>query len=221
VVSINGVACLPATDPEAAETIDAAAREAGVAVVGTGVNPGFVLDLVPIFFAGACVDVTRICVTRVADIRPYGEAVLEMYGVGLTEDEFVEAVAEDRIPLHREIVHSAYLIAHALGIAIESVEERKLPVVADGRVVGFRHQCLARPCIELELQGLLDPPVDAGTSVSIDGDPDVAVVMRAGLTDQGGRVVVARVLNLLPWLVDGRAGLRSPAELPVALGSIA
>ena len=220
VVSINGLAHLPASDPGTAEAIDAAARAAGVAAIGAGINPGFVLDLVPIFFAGACTEVTGVRATRVADVRPYGDAVLGMYGIGLAEAEWHDAVEQGRIGLHREIVHSAHLIAHALGIAVESVEERKLPVVEDDRVVGFRHLCHARPGIELELQGLLAPPGAAETTVVIEGDPNLRIVMSDGLTDQGGRVVAARVLGMLPWIMGAEPGLRSPAELPVALGLV-
>ena len=54
----------------------------------------------------------------------------------------------------------------------------------------------------------------------IEGDPNLRIVMGDGLTDQGGRVVAARVLGMLPWIMGAEPGLRSPAELPVALGLV-
>jgi 4-hydroxy-tetrahydrodipicolinate reductase len=188
-------------------------------VIGAGINPGFVLDLVPIFFAGACVGVTGVEARRVMDLRPYGDTVHEMYGIGLSEAEFRAKVDDDTIGLHREIVQSVHMVADALGIELESVEEQKLPILEDGRTVGFRHVCHGRPGIEMELQGIFLGDEDGHTTVTIKGDPDVTVTMSGGLTNQGGRVVAARVVHMLPWLADAPAGLRSPVELPLALGA--
>lgn len=219
VVSISGVAYLRAVDPEAAQVIDQAARENNVAVIGTGINPGFVLDLVPIFFAGGCVDVTRVQARRTFDITPYGDSVMQMYGIGLPEEEFRTAVAQGRIGLHREIVQSAFMVADVLGLTVDSVDEQKLPILEDGRVVGFRHICRAEPAVELEMVGVRSPENGGETVLDILGDPDLTVRMSGGLANRGGRVVAARVVHVLDWLVNtAPAGLRSPADLPVALG---
>lgn len=216
VISVSGIAHLAAIDPDAADAIAEAARQHGVAVVGTGINPGFVLDLVPIFFAGASLDVRAVAARRTFDLSPYGEAVHDMYGVGLAPPEFEARIADGRIGLHREIVQSVHMIAGALGIEVEAVQEEKIPLVEEDRVVGFRHICRGLPAIELEMTGRLD--LDAGgTTVTISGDPDIVVEMGGGLTDEGGRVVAARVVNLLPWVMTAPAGLRSPTELPVTL----
>lgn len=217
VVSISGVANLQAVDPAVAAELDEAARSRGVRVLGTGVNPGFVLDLVPIFFIGGCVEVSSVQARRTVDLGVYGESVLAMYGMSLTPDAWDAQVAAGRITLHREIVQSVHLIAAALGVELQSVTEDKTPVVADGRVVGFRHTCRGTPGIELEMLGLLELDRAADTTVTIKGDPDLCIVMGGGITDRPERVVAARVINALPWLIDAPPGLHTPAELPVAL----
>ncbi len=217
VVSIAGVFHLASSDPAGAATLDEAGKEHDASVVGTGINPGFVLDLAPIFFSGACVDVKRIEARRLVDLRAYGDSVFEMYGIGLSAEEFSGAVGDGRITLHRELVQSAHLISDATGIELGTIEEEKLPVVEDGKVVGFRHICRAGRAIELELHGLMRLDAAASTTISITGDPDLKIVMSDGFSEHPERIVAARVVNLFEWLVDSPPGLRSIAELPTAL----
>jgi 4-hydroxy-tetrahydrodipicolinate reductase len=217
VVSIAGVFHLGSSDPVGGERLDRVAKEHGVSVIGTGINPGFVLDLAPIFIAGACVSVERIEARRVVDLRGYGDAVVEMYGIGLPAEEFMEAVAGGRITLHRELVQSAHLIAEATGISLGPIEEQKLPVLVDGKVAGFRHILRAGDTVELELHGLMELDAAASTTISITGDPDLKVVLSDGFSEHPERVVAARVVNLFEWLADSPPGLRSITELPTAL----
>ena len=58
-----------------AKKIDGLARRARVAVLGTGVNPGFVMDALPIALTAACSKVDAIEVTRV-ESAPRDEAAL-------------------------------------------------------------------------------------------------------------------------------------------------
>lgn len=219
VVSIAGVFHLASSDPAGGARLDRIAREHGVSLVGTGVNPGFVLDLAPIFFCGACVGVNRVEARRVVDLRGYGDSVFEMYGIGLSAAEFAQAVGDGRITLHRELVQSAHLIAEATGIELGPIEEEKLPVLEDGKVAGFRHICRAGDAIELELHGLMRLDQAASTTISIAGDPDLRIVMSDGFSEHPERIVAARVVNLFEWLVDSPPGLRSIAELPTALST--
>jgi hypothetical protein len=140
-----------------------------------------------------------------------------MYGIGLAEHEFRAAVEAGRLTLHREIRQSVDLIARALGLAVERIDEERSPVLEDGVVVGFRHVAYGRPAIELELSGSLRPLDPGGTTVEIEGDPDLSVRIDGGVTTHPERVVAARVVNVLDWLATMPPGLRSPAELPVAL----
>jgi 4-hydroxy-tetrahydrodipicolinate reductase len=219
VVSIAGVFHLTASDPAGAARLDRTACEHGVSVIGTGVNPGFVLDLAPIFFCGACVRVKRVQARRLVDLRGYGDSVFEMYGVGLSEKEFADAVSEGRISLHRELVQSARLISEVAGIELGPIEEEKLPVLEAGRAAGFRHICRAGDAIELELHGLMRLDEAASTTISITGDPDLRIVLSDGFSEHPERIVAARVVNLFEWLIESQPGLRSVAELPTALST--
>ena len=79
--------------PELARQIDARARAAGITVVGTGVNPGFVMDRLPLTLAAACVRVDRVQVDRVVDAAKRRVPLRAKVGAGLTVDEFRAGVA--------------------------------------------------------------------------------------------------------------------------------
>ena len=89
VISIAEELAWPAaTSPAWAERIDECARSHGVTVLGTGVNPGFVLDLLIVALTGVCARVDSISARRVNDLSPYGPSVLRTQGVGLTPEDF-------------------------------------------------------------------------------------------------------------------------------------
>lgn len=70
--------------PEESEIINSIALKNGVSILGTGINPGFVLDLLIVTLSGACLDVDRIEARRVNDLSPFGKTVMETQGVGTT-----------------------------------------------------------------------------------------------------------------------------------------
>jgi 4-hydroxy-tetrahydrodipicolinate reductase len=238
VASISGIAGLWANDPEAAQLVHDTARANGVRVLGTGSNPGFLLDLVPLFFTGACTRVRRVVASRVADLSPFGVSVCEMYGLGLDPAEFAHRVADGRLTLHRELADSVRILADALGWTLGDVVEEKQPLVAasdrqgtfftvsKGEVCGFHQTAVglregASGRIELELWGILAPNpeedgIEVNTRVTIDGSPSIEVVIAGEISQQAATPTVARVVNVLPWLVDrAPRGLVSVADIPV------
>jgi 4-hydroxy-tetrahydrodipicolinate reductase len=59
-----------------AEEIDRLARANQVTVLGTGINPGFAMDFLPIVLTGVCQQVSRIHVTRTNDLSAFGKVVM-------------------------------------------------------------------------------------------------------------------------------------------------
>ncbi|MFC1674069.1 NADP-binding protein, partial [Pseudomonadota bacterium] len=95
VISIAEEMAFPAcVSPEIAEQLNALAVKHGVSVLGTGINPGFVLDTLIIALSGICQDITSITATRINDLSPYGPTVLSSQGVGLTVDEFNQGIQD-------------------------------------------------------------------------------------------------------------------------------
>ncbi|MDO8987654.1 MAG: Gfo/Idh/MocA family oxidoreductase, partial [Coriobacteriia bacterium] len=140
-----------ASDPAWADRFDALAKEHGVSILGTGINPGFVLDALPIALSSACLRVDRIEASRINDLSPFGPTVMASQGVGTTVAQFEAGVADGSIVGHIGFHESINLIAYAFGWKIDRIEETRAPIitsvaretscvkVAPGDVCGCRH----------------------------------------------------------------------------------
>jgi 4-hydroxy-tetrahydrodipicolinate reductase len=233
VISIAEEMAFPrATSPELAVHLHQQAIDNGVCILGTGINPGFVLDLLVIALSGVCCHVDRIRATRVNDLSPYGPSVLRSQGVGLTPEAFRRGVEDESVVGHVGFSESLHMIGAALGWEIERIEQTREPIVssvvretafvrvAPGLVAGCHHTAVAfvggRPAISLihpqqvhpELEG-----VETGDSIEILGTPDVRM---AGTPEiPGGTGTIALAVNSIPLVLGASPGLYSTAELPV------
>src|SRR6185369_6167447 len=129
VSSCEDLACADWATPELARRIDAAALQGGITVLGTGVNPGFVMDRLPLQLAGACVRVTRIHVQRVVDAAKRRGPLRAKVGADLTPAQFREGVASRKLG-HRGLPESCALIGRGLGTPFDEVRTTIDPVVA-------------------------------------------------------------------------------------------
>jgi 4-hydroxy-tetrahydrodipicolinate reductase len=233
VVSIAEEMAWPAAyDAAWAARLDRSAAERGVAVLGTGVNPGFVLDLLVIALSGACARVDAIRATRVNDLSPYGPTVLRTQGVGLAPEAFRAGIAAGSVVGHVGFPASIAMIAHALGWRIGRVEETREPIVArvrretafakvePGEVAGCLHRAVAyrdgRPAIELVHPQQIRPEaegVETGDTLEIEGEPPLRVTSRPEIP--GGAATIALAVNAIPRVLAAAPGLRSMADLPV------
>jgi 4-hydroxy-tetrahydrodipicolinate reductase len=236
VVSVSGISQLRAVHEPLAEVLDRTAREGGATVLGTGLNPGFLQDLLPIVLTGACDAVRAVTATRVTDFAPWGPAVMQHYGIGLSEADFRRAVEGRRIGLHAEIRQSLAMVAGALGWRLAEVAEERAPLVTKreratahvripaGAVCGFRHRAVgagAEGRIALELVGIVGPDpaedgVQPGTEIAIEGTPDVLCRIDGLGTAEGVYAgTAARAVNAIPHAIAAEPGLYSVADLPV------
>jgi 4-hydroxy-tetrahydrodipicolinate reductase len=233
VVSIAEEMAWPAAyDAAFAERLDRLAARRGVAVLGTGVNPGFVLDLLVIALSGACARVDAIRATRVNDLAPYGPSVLRAQGVGLAPEAFRAGVEAGSVVGHVGFPASIAMIARALGWKIERVEETREPIVTrvrrvgacatvgPGQVAGCLHRAVAfrdgRAAIELVHPQQVAPEaegVETGDTLEIEGAPPLRLESRPEIP--GGAATIALAVNAVPRVLAAAPGLRSMAELPV------
>ena len=220
------------SSPSFARDLQEMAVARDVAVLGTGINPGFVLDLLIIALTGVCADVHSIKARRVNDLSPYGPSVLAAQGVGLSPAEFDRGLAEGRVAGHYGFAESIHLIGAALGWQITRIEETREPIIASirretpavvvepGEVAGCNHRAVAyreeQPVITLmhpqqvhpELEGVATEDV-----IEITGAPDIRL---AGSPEiPGGQGTVALAVNMIPRVLSAPPGLHTMAELPV------
>ncbi|MDF1542224.1 MAG: 2,4-diaminopentanoate dehydrogenase [Anaerosomatales bacterium] len=221
-----------ATDAAWADRVDALARERGVSVLGTGINPGFILDALIVMWTSVCLRVDRIEARRVNDLSPFGPTVMASQGVGTTVEEFERGVADGTIVGHIGFQESIHLIARALGWEIDEIVETREPIVstverstphvhvAPGDVAGCRH--IGRGYSEGELKIELVHPqqihphlegVDTGDYIRVIGDPEVNMANTPEIP--GGIGTYASTGNYVPLIVDAPAGLLTVVDLPL------
>ncbi len=214
-------------DSGSASRIDAAAGANGVAVLGTGVNPGFVMDLLPLCLTGVCAAVSRIEVVRVVDASRRRGPLQRKVGAGLSPGEFAERASTSRFG-HIGLRESALAIAAALRWPAGEIRESLEPVIAEqpvateavgvapGQVAGI-HQVLRlassgteRIVLDLAMYVGAADPHDA---VRIEGEPPLAMRIEGGIF--GDTATVAALINAIPLVLSAQPGLRTALDLPV------
>ncbi len=118
-----------ASDPARADMFDRVAKENGVSILGTGINPGFMLDALIVMWSSICMRVDSIEASRVNDLSPFGPTVMTGQGVGTTVEQFEKGVADGSIVGHIGFPESISLIAKALGWKIDEIVETREPIV--------------------------------------------------------------------------------------------
>lgn len=203
--------------------IDEAAKAHGVAVLGTGVNPGLVMDRLALAAAGACVRIDQVRVTRVVDAAKRRGPLRAKVGAGLTREEFLEGVAAKKLG-HVGLPESAAMIALGLGLPIDDITETIEPVIAAretdgisaGRVLGLHQIALVQAgderkvVLDLTMAVGVEDPAD---TIEIDGDPPVRLRVAGGF--HGDRATVGCVVNAIPFVIDAPPGLHTVVTLPL------
>ena len=233
VISIAEEMAYPAcSSPAFADELHWLAVARGVTVLGTGVNPGFVLDLLVVTLSAVCADVESVTATRVNDLSPYGRTVLASQGVGLSPQAFAQGVKEGTVVGHVGFPESIHLIAAALGWDIERIAQTSEPIVATvrrvtpvvsvepGQVAGCHHSAVAyrdgKPVITLIHPQQVHPHlegVETGDRIEIRGTPPVCFSGSPEIP--GGQATVALAVNMIPRVMNAPPGLHTMLDLPV------
>ena len=213
--------------PELAAKLDAEAKSWGVALVGTGVNPGFVMDKLVLTLAAVSQRVEAAKAIRIVDASTRRLPLQKKIGAGLTVEEFKEKVAA-RVIKHHGLPESVAMVSDGLGLGVEEITETIEPVVARERVVteflavepgqaAGVHQ-IARGLaggqekVYLELQMYVGAKESSDT-IELIGQPNIRVTIPGGT--HGDIATAAVVVNSIPAILDAPAGLRTSRDLPM------
>lgn len=209
-----------------AKRLDKLAKKSKVALIGTGINPGFMMDTLPLTLTAICQQVSGIRVSRIVNAAERREPLQKKIGAGMTIEEFHKKAATKEIR-HVGLAESVSQIAATLGWHLDKVEETIEPVIAHDMVrteylkvqpgfvtgvhqigVGFkRGECV----IELDLQ----MSVDAGESLDecwIDGTPEIHSVVHGVHGDLSTAAIAA---NAIKRIAKAEPGLKTMADLPL------
>jgi len=205
------------TNPELAKKLDESAKKNKVTVLGTGINPGFMMDTLAIALTGVCQTVERIKVTRVLNAAKRRVQLQKKIGVGLTIGEFKEKMEKKSITLHVGLEQSVFLIASALGWKLDEtkVESKAIQTKLD-KVAGLgqhgRGIKRGKEIITLDLQAYVDPEEEYD-AIDIEGVPSIHMKLSPGVHGDLGTVAV--IVNSIPKVINAKPGLVTMKDLPV------
>jgi len=215
--------------PELARALAAAAQQHGARILGTGVNPGFVMDALAVAVTTACAEVRRVEIHRIQDATTRRLPFQKKIGATLARDEFDRLAAAGTIR-HVGLAESVHMVAASLGLPVARVDETIAPILADaalscglgpipaGAARGVHQEARAfaadgRELIALVFRAAIAEP-DPRDHIIVDGNPPIDLVIRNGL--HGDVATAAVVLNSLRSLVAARPGLHTMTTLPLA-----
>ena len=213
------------THPKIAREMDEAAKVQGVSVLGTGVNPGFLMDFLPLAMTGICRYVKKVTVERIQNAQFRRLPFQKKIGAGLSVQEFREKVKSGTLR-HMGLTESMHMIAAQIGWMLDKTEDTISPVIADhrvstedfviepGEVLGVDQ--IGPGCIEnqevitLVFRAAIGEP-EPRDRILIEGSPDVELTIQGGIN--GDIATCAIVVNAVPAVIRASAGLRTMADI--------
>lgn len=221
-----------AKNPDLANKINEIAIKNGVSVLGTGVNPGMMMDLLVVFLSGVCENLDAIKVTRINSLSPFGKTVMNEQGVGLTIDEFSSLDKENKIAGHVGFLESAMMITEAMGLEIKDFHQEASPIITEvkrtsrhgsaeaGNVCGvdMRAEVTTNKSLTLELHHpqQIEPHrggIKTGDYITINGYPAINMAITPEV--EGGIGTIAICVNMIPHVINASSGLKTMLDLPV------
>jgi 4-hydroxy-tetrahydrodipicolinate reductase len=203
------------------------AKKAKVAILSTGVNPGFAMDALPIALTAVCERVDRVIVNRIQDARIRRLPFQQKIGAGLTTEQFQKKV-DDGSVRHVGMTESIAMIADALGWTLDRITDDIQPklasvtisseflavdpgyvcgIIQDG--VGYRK---GEPVIRLHMEAYLGAP-ESYDSVDVEGSPRIAMKIAGGI--HGDVATASIVVNSIWPVLNASPGLHTMRDLPL------
>lgn len=210
------------------------AREHGIAIVATGVNPGFVLDLWPMVASGLAWDVERIRAYRLSDVAAFGPHIKRQLGIGHTAGSFAAGLADGTVIGHLGFPESLRIIGERMGRPVEDIRTTTEPVFADrefrlsdmvveaGETIGAHQRAQASmdgtPWVSIELMVHAAPREDGLVPVDevwIEGRHPIHVRVEPGCAGVLG--TAALLVNGIATALAAGPGVHRPGDLPVSV----
>lgn len=214
------------TQPRIARRLDAICKQHGVACVGTGVNPGYLMDFLPCILTAVCQRVERIRIARFQDAAPRRIPFQQKIGAGLTLAEFWTKVRAGTLR-HVGLTESMHMIARHLGWTLDRTTESLNPIIADrkirsgykpirrGQACGVeqigRATCKGREVLKLHFRAAVGES-ESFDRVEIDGQPSFTSLISGGIN--GDIASCAITINAIRSIVKAVPGLRTMIDLP-------
>lgn len=214
-------------EPRLTAQLDATCKAGGARILGTGVNPGFVMDVLPVCLTGVCRNVQAVHVQRVVDATTRRGPLQRKIGSGWTPAEFEKRFKAGTAG-HAGLKESAALIAHALGWKLDELIETGKAMVAlqdiktphvsvkKGQCCGIHQLAVGRikgeVKLTLDIKMYLQAP-NPHDAVQIVGEPTINNIITTGVAGDGA--TVASLVNAAPRILKAPPGLLLMTDIGV------
>ncbi len=221
-----------AQNPKLAAELDKIAKENSVTVLGTGINPGFIMDLLVVALTGVMTEVAHIEANRVNSLSPFGPSVMEEQGVGITVDKFNKGIKDGSLAGHVGFSESVNMIADAIGVELDEFKQQMSPIITSvdrkskygealkGNVAGVNMtgQGLInnKVFINMKHPQQIEPELEGthtGDYINIKGTPNIHMAITPEI--DGGIGTIAMCVNMIPHVLNSKPGLKTMIDLPV------
>ena len=232
ITSAEQMAYPAAQEPELAKQLDEIAKANGVSVLGTGINPGHIMDLLVLVMTGCMVDVEHILSKRVNSLSPFGPTVMEEQGIGISKEEFEARKADGTMAGHVGFAESVGMMAEGLGLTVEEFAQDMEPIQTDvdrkspygfaaaGSCAGVAMVADAKLSngmeVRMEHPQQIEPEqvgINTGDYVIIEGTPAINMVNSPEV--EGGLGTIAMIANSIPNIINAEPGLQTMITMPI------
>jgi len=216
------------TAPAISKRLDAICKRHKATCLGTGVNPGFLMDYLPAVMTGVCRNVEKIVVRRIQDASVRRIPFQQKIGAGLTTTEF-RRKKDGGTLRHVGLTESVHLIAHAMGWKLDRVTESLRPVMATAAVkTGYvpikrgmargveqvgRGYLGRKQVITLHFRAAVGEP-ESFDRIEVTGEPNICSVIQGGVN--GDIATCAITLNAARSVLAAEPGLKTMLDVPAA-----
>lgn len=241
VISLTGLVYPQAHGPGLVADLESACKTGGSSVHGTGVNPGFMADLMPLMLSRLSRQISHVYARECSDFsgHPSWRMVHDMAGFGKTEEQYLRALRPTRAAMRAMFTESLHLVAAGLGVALDEIDTDvvyRLAAedfeIAAGRIPKgtvaaarwtFSGLVAGRPFVMAEAIHKADaarvadwgPP---GYSVRVHGRPSITLTTDEDWVSNGISAAAAHAVNAVPAVCEAGPGIRTFLDLPLITG---
>lgn len=222
------------SEPELAKKLDALGMKYAMTFLGTGINPGFLMDTLVIALTGVCQKIDQIKVVRVMNAATRRVPFQKKIGAGLSVSEFRKKSAKKEITGHVGLEQSIGMISAALRWELDKIQvEQVEPVIAKtevksetikvkkGQVAGLRQTARGiksgKDVVNLDFQAYIGAKEEYD-SITIEGKPRIH--QKISPCVHGDLATVAIVANSIPKVINATPGLVAMKDLPVPSAAV-
>jgi hypothetical protein len=240
-ITVTGLLYPHAHGPALVQELETACGRGGTSVHGTGVNPGFMGDVLPLMLTGLVREVSHVYARECSDFagHPSWRFVHELVGLGKTEDAYLEVLPERRLSMRSLFGESIHLVAAGLGITLDHLDVDVDYVLADeefeiaagpigkGTVAAHRWSfhglAGGRPVVTIDCVHKSDARrvrqwEDPGFAVRVQGRPSICLEAGEDWVTNGISAAAAHAVNAVPAVCEAAPGIRTFLDLPLITG---